>query len=32
MSENATGRGRRLWVITYLDGGGETTVLLSEEY
>jgi hypothetical protein len=32
MSEYTTGRGRRLWVITCLDGGGGTTVLLPEEY
>ena len=31
MSEYATFRGRRLWVITCLDRGG-TTVLLPEEY
>jgi hypothetical protein len=32
MSEHTTSRGKRLWVVTYLDGGGGTTVLLPEEY
>jgi hypothetical protein len=32
MSEYTTSRGRRLWVITCLDGSGGTTVLLPEEY
>ncbi len=32
MSEYTTPRGRRLWVITCLDGSGGTTVLLPEEY
>jgi hypothetical protein len=32
MSEYATGSGRRLWVITALEGCGGTTVLLPEEY
>jgi hypothetical protein len=32
MSEYATDRGTRLWVITSLDGSGGTTVLLPEEY
>jgi hypothetical protein len=32
MSEYRTVRGHRLWVITCLDGGGGTTVLLPEEY
>jgi hypothetical protein len=32
MSEYQTGRGERLWIITSLDGGGGTTVLLPEEY
>jgi hypothetical protein len=32
MSEYATAQGRRLWVITCLDGIGATTVLLPEEY
>jgi hypothetical protein len=32
MSEYATARGRRLWVITSLDGSGGTTVLLPQEY
>jgi hypothetical protein len=32
MSEYATAIGRRLWIITTLDGGGGTTVLLPEEY
>jgi len=32
MSEYTTSRGRRLWVITCLDGDGGTTVLLPEEY
>lgn len=32
ISEYATGRGKRLWVITCLDGIGGTTVLLPEEY
>jgi hypothetical protein len=32
MSEYVTGRGTRLWVITSLDGSGNTTVLLPEEY
>lgn len=32
MSEYATARGKRLWVLTYLDGRGGTTVLLPEEY
>ncbi len=32
MSEYQTGRGIRLWVITCLDRGGSTTVLLPEEY
>lgn len=32
MSEYQTTRGRRLWVITRLDGTGGTTVLLPEEY
>jgi hypothetical protein len=32
MSEYTTSRGRRLWVITSLGGGGGTTVFLPEEY
>jgi hypothetical protein len=32
MSECRTERGKRLWVITSLDEGGGTTVLLPEEY
>jgi hypothetical protein len=32
MSEYATARGRRLWVVTDLRQGGGTTVLLPEEY
>jgi hypothetical protein len=32
MSEYRTGRGVRLWVITCLDRGGGTTVLLPDEY
>jgi hypothetical protein len=32
MSEYQTNRGIRLWVITCLDGAGETTVLRPEEY
>jgi hypothetical protein len=32
LSEYTTARGRRLWVITTLDGSGGTTVLLPEEY
>jgi hypothetical protein len=32
MSEYQTSRGKRLWVITLLDGAGATTVLLPEEY
>jgi hypothetical protein len=32
MSEYQTSRGRRLWVMTSLDGAGGTTVLLPEEY
>lgn len=32
MSEYQTSRGHRLWIITSLDGGGGTTVLLPEEY
>jgi hypothetical protein len=32
MSEYRTERGRRLWVVTSLDGSGGTTVLLPEEY
>ena len=32
MSEHATARGRRLWLITSLDGSGGTTVLQPEEY
>jgi hypothetical protein len=32
MSAYATSRGERLWIITRLDGGGGTTVLLPEEY
>jgi hypothetical protein len=32
MSEYATARGRRLWVITDLEGRSATTVLLPEEY
>jgi hypothetical protein len=32
ISEYTTIRGRRLWVITSLDNGGGTTVLLPEEY
>ena len=32
MSEYRTARGSRLWVITCLDRGGSTTVLLPEEY
>jgi hypothetical protein len=32
MSEYQTIRGRRLWVITSLDGAEGTTVLLPEEY
>ncbi len=32
MSVYATARGKRLWVITCLDGKGGTTVLLPEEY
>jgi hypothetical protein len=32
MSEYTTCRGRRLWIITSLDTGGGTTVLLPEEY
>jgi hypothetical protein len=32
MSEYRTTRGTRLWVITSLDHGGSTTVLLPEEY
>jgi hypothetical protein len=32
MSEYQTNRGKRLWVITCLDGAGRTTVLLPEEY
>jgi hypothetical protein len=32
MSEYRTSRGKRLWVITSLDGAGGTTVLLPEEY
>ena len=32
MSEYQTKQGRRLWVITRLDGAGQTTVLLPEEY
>jgi len=32
MSEYRTGRGIRLWIITTLDCGGGTTVLLPEEY
>jgi hypothetical protein len=32
MSEYTTAQGRRLWVITDLEGRGATTVLLPEEY
>jgi hypothetical protein len=32
MSEYQTGCGKRLWIITSLDQGGATTVLLPEEY
>ena len=32
MSEYTTGLGRRLWIVTTLDVGGGTTVLLPEEY
>lgn len=32
MGDYQTSHGRRLWVITLLDGAGETTVLLPEEY
>lgn len=32
MSEYQTSHGQRLWIITPLDGGGGTTVLLPEEY
>jgi hypothetical protein len=32
MSGYTTSGGRRLWIITCLDGGGGTTVLLPEEY
>jgi hypothetical protein len=32
LSEYQTNRGRRLWVITRLDGADEMTVLLPEEY
>jgi hypothetical protein len=32
MSEYTTARGTRLWIITCLDRGGGTTVLLPEEY
>jgi hypothetical protein len=32
MSQYATARDRRLWVITSLDGKGSTTVMLPEEY
>jgi hypothetical protein len=32
MSEYTTARGRRLWIITCLDRGGGTTVLLPDEY
>jgi hypothetical protein len=32
MSEYTTARGRRLWIISTLDGAGGTTVLLPEEY
>jgi hypothetical protein len=32
MSEYETKRGKRLWVITSLDGVGGTTILLPEEY